>query len=352
MGKRSEPARRRLVVLTLAAAAACLLAAGCGEEELRPAAEPAESPALTERPAGKVVTIGMGAEGMIYHPPSGLIALGLREPYRLAFVDPERMSITAQFPLTNPVRHLGLTPGGRRVIVPVESANNMLELAPFRPAPEPVATGEHPHDAVSAGGRIYVADEFGDSVTVIEDSSVVDTWPASAQPGGIAAIEDRYIAVITVSERVLDVYDAGTGEELAQVSAGTGPTHIETLGRYAYVADTEGDLVRKFLIGPETEEVASAPAPGTPYGIAVDPVRMLLWVTMTATNRLVGYSLRGETPLPVAGYPTIRQPNTVTVDPENGDVFVASRTEARLQRISPPAALGVQPIPVGEGSGP
>jgi DNA-binding beta-propeller fold protein YncE len=327
----------------------CLLAAGCSEKPLKPAAEPAESPPLTRVPAGKVVTIGMGAEGLIYHPPSGLIALGLREPYRLAFVDPESLFIRSQITLSNPVRHLGLSPDSKRVIVPVESANKVIEAEPFRPTPPAIPTGEHPHDAVSADGKVFVADEFGDSISVIKGRRVIDTLQTPAQPGGIAATRNGYIALITVAERDLDVYDAKSGEELGQVSAGTGPTHIETLGRHAYVADTEGDLLRKFLIGPDPVEVAAVPAPGTPYGIAVDARRMLLWVTMTGSNRLVAYSLRGKEPLPVMTFPTVRQPNTVTVDPVDGDVFVASRSNAQLQRISPPYQRLPDPTDVTPG---
>ncbi len=320
--------------------AAVALSAGCGgDEEFRPAAEPAESPPLTQEPTGEVRAIGMGAEGMIFHERSNSVAVGLREPYRLAFVDPERLSIRRQYVLTNPVRHLGLSPGGLNVIVPIESANKIREIRPDRPIGPEIATGEHPHDATSAQGKLFIADEFGDTVSVIKGDEVVQTLPAPAQPGGIAATENRYISVITVAERVLQVYDADTGEELGQIPAGTGPTHIETIGEYAYVADTEGDVVRKFRIGPEPEEVATVPAPGVPYGIAVDPERELLWVTLTATNRLAGYSISGSTPRRVATYPTIRQANTVTVNPANGDVFVASRTNATIQRISPDREL-------------
>ena len=88
---------------------------------------------------------------------------------------------------------------------------------------------------------------------------MTQTLPAPEQPGGIAAVGDRYVAVVTVAERVMRVYDAKTGEALGETPAGIGPTHIETIGEYAYVADTEGDMVRKFLIGPEPREVAAVP---------------------------------------------------------------------------------------------
>jgi DNA-binding beta-propeller fold protein YncE len=288
-------------------------------------------------PAGEVAILGVGVEGMIFHPRSDSVAVAVREPYRLAFVDPEDLFITRQYPIPNPARHLALSPDGRRVLVPAESANEIFEIPNGPGRVVRVATGEHPHDAASAGDRVFVADEFGDTVSVVEGDRVVDTLPAPEQPGGIAAVGDRYVAVVTVAERVLQVYDAATGEALGRTSAGVGPTHIETMGEYGYVADTEGDMVRKYLIGPEPREIAAFPAEGAPYGIAIDAKRRLLWVTLTASNQLAGYSIAGDQPEQKFTFPTIRQPNTVAVDPSNGDVFVGSRSDAQIQRISPGA---------------
>jgi DNA-binding beta-propeller fold protein YncE len=306
-----------------------------GQESFAPAAEPAESPPLTAVPAGEVAILGVGVEGMIFHPRSDSVAVAVREPYRLAFVDPEKLFITRQYPIPNPARHLGLSPDGRRVLVPAESANELFEIPNGPGRVIRVATGEHPHDAVSADGKVFVADEFGDTVTVLGGNRVLETLPAPEQPGGIAAVGNRYVVVATVAERVLRVYDAATGEVLGETGAGVGPTHIDTIGQYAYVADTEGDMIRKFLIGPEPREVAAVPAEGTPYGIAIDRRRKRLWVTLTATNQLVGYSIAGDTPIAEFTYPTVRQPNTVAVNPANGDVFVGSRSDAQIQRISP-----------------
>ncbi len=36
-----------------------------------------------------------------------------------------------------------------------------------------------------------------------------------------------------------------------------------------------------------------------------------------------------------ATYPTVRQPNSVAVDPRSGEVFVAGRDEGQMQRIEP-----------------
>jgi DNA-binding beta-propeller fold protein YncE len=319
--------------------ATALLLVGCSgsEEGFPPAAEPAESPPLTAVPAGKVELLGVGVEGMIFHPGSDSVAVAIREPYRLAFVDPDLLSIRKAVPIPNPARHLGLSPDGSRVLVPAESANELFEIPAGETAVLRVRTGEHPHDAVSADGKVFVADEFGDTVSVVVGDRITRTLPAPEQPGGIAAVGNRFVAVVAVAERTLRVYDARTGRSLGEIPAGVGPTHIETLGGFAYVVDTEGDAIRKFLIGPEPKEVASISVPGAPYGVAIDPRRKRLWVTLTESNELVGYSLGGSQPSPVWTYPTIRQPNTVAVDPSNGDVFVGSRSDAQIQKIRPGA---------------
>ncbi|MGA7397712.1 MAG: YncE family protein [Solirubrobacterales bacterium] len=322
---------------TVLAAGAFLAVAGCGGgETFGPAAEPAESPPVKVSPAGKVVSIGAGAEGMAFDEGSGTVALGLREPYRLAFVDPAKLFITYQVPIPNPVRHLAVKPGGNLVAVPAESANTVFEISPDRGVVNRVATGEHPHDAAFADGKLFSANEFGDTISVIEDGEDVATLPAPVQPGGIASVEDRYLAVIAVSERVLTVYDARTNEELGETPAGTGPTHIESIGGDVFVADTEGDQLLRFSVGSDPEQVDSVAAAGTPYGIAVDSRRERVWVTLTATNQLAGYRIDGPTMQRFATYPTIRQPNSVTVNPESGNVFVASRTEGQIQRIPIP----------------
>ncbi|MGK2955747.1 MAG: YncE family protein [Solirubrobacterales bacterium] len=336
MGNGTNLSRRGRAAMVVVAAGTCAAFAGCGGgAELKPAAEPAVSPPASVEPVGKVVNIGPGAEGMAFDTGTDSLAIGLREPYRLALVDPQKLFITAQFPVPNPVRHLAVSPRGSIVAVPSEFADSVYEVSAKTGDVAKVAAGEHPHDVTFADGKIFAADEFSDSVTVIRGSSEVATLPAPAQPGGIAAVGNKYIALVTVAERVLQVYDARSYEELGQISAGVGPTHIETLGSDAFVVDTEGDVIRRFSIGSEPREVETVPAPGTPYGIAIDTKRKQLWVTLTATNRLARYSLSGPRMRRFGTYPTISQANSVTVDPASGDVFVSSRTTGQLQRISP-----------------
>lgn len=316
----------------------CVLAvalAGCGGGSgFRRAAEPAGSPPLRVAPAGAVAKLGAGPEGMAFDRRAGLLAVAVRDPSRIDFVDPRTLAVKRRVPLPTPARHLAPTQSSSAVLVPAEAADTLLEVSP-RGVLSRTAVGSHPHDAAAAAGAVFVADEHSDQVSVLRGGRDVATLGAPKQPGGIAAADGRYVALVAVAERVLQVYDARTLETLGSVPAGTGPTHVVALGDDAFVADTEGGLVRELRIDPEPRQVATAAAPGAPYGIAVDPRRRRLWVTLTARNRLVGYSLDGRRPRRVASYPTVRQPNSVEVDPGSGDVFVAGAAGGLLERISP-----------------
>jgi hypothetical protein len=319
----------------LCACGLSLLAAfalGCGGASgFRRAAEPADSPPVRVEPAGTVAKLGGKPEGMALDRRAGLLAVALRAPSRLDFVEPGSLSVVKRVPLPAPARHLA--PFGAAVLVPAEAADALLVVSPRAGVVSNTPVGNHPHDAVAAAGSVFVADEHSDQVSVLRRGRNIATLEAPVQPGGIAAA-GRYIALVAVAERVLQVYDAPTLEPQGSIPAGSGPTHVVALGENAYVADTEGGAVREFRVGPEPRQVAAVAAPGAPYGIAVDPRRRRLWVTLTAANRLAGYAIGGHRPRRIATYPTVRQPNSVEVDPRSGDVFVAG-AEGLLERISP-----------------
>ncbi len=323
--------------MALAVGAAAL--AGCGGGRSAPqyprAAEPADSPPLRVRPAGTVAPVGRLPEGLAFDSRFGLLAVGLRAPSRLGFLDPATLAPRRSVRLPAAPRHLAVSPGGWIVAVPAEAADELVEVSPRRGVLASVPVGRHPHAAAFAAGRAFVADERSDQVSVLRGRRAVATLPAPVQPGGIAAA-DGYVTLVAVAERVLQVYDARSLRSLGRVGGGVGPTHVVALGRDAYVADTQGEAIREYRVGPRPRLLSRVPAPGAPYGLALDPRRRRLWVTLTASNRVAEYGLRGRRPRLLATYPTVRQPNSVAVDPAGGDVFVASATRrGRIERIVP-----------------
>lgn len=298
------------------------------------AAEPADSPALTVAPAGTVVPLDPDAEGMVFDPVTGLLAVAVRDPDRLLLVDRDGATVR-EVPLPGHARHLQLAAPGGPVLVPAEDSNSLVEVA--LPGGETTQTpvGSYPHDAAQvAGGQVLVGDEKGGTLSVVDDGQVTATLTSQTQPGGVAVVGDT-AGVVDVGAFTLTSYDVPAAALVDVVDAGDGPTHLvaDTQGRFL-VADTRGDAVLTFTADP-LRQVGRLPLPGTPYGLAYDPSAQRLWVTLTATNEVVALSTAGATLSEVARFPAVRQPNTVAVDPTSGRVFVGSRATGELQLIDP-----------------
>ncbi|OLB74051.1 MAG: hypothetical protein AUI14_24680, partial [Actinobacteria bacterium 13_2_20CM_2_71_6] len=258
-------------------------------------------------------------------------------PAGLALVDGRTGQVTARVPLPGALRHLQLAAPGGPVMVPDEDSGALLTVAlPAGTVLTRVPIDHSPHDATAIpDGTIAVTDEPGKALVLVRDSQVVHRFTGLAQPGGLATVGDL-IAVIDVHDHTLAVYDPARLTRTAQVPARDGPTHLiaDRHGRLL-VVDTGGNRLRTFTVVPQLRQVDSVPLPGTPYGIAYDPTRNRLWVTLTARNQ-VGFDLTGASPREITRLPTVGQPNTVAEDPDTGRVFVASRADGTLQLIDPP----------------
>jgi len=328
--------RRIATALTLTALA---VLSGCGEDPEKsngfpPAAEPADSPSLETQPAGELLEVGSGAEGLVVDGETGLAALGVREPASLELVDLDAFEIAETVPLNSHPRHLQLAQAGGPVLVPAEDSDELFQIELPSGSAEAVGVGDFPHDATALGDRIFVGNEFGDTLSVIEGQEVVETVDAPVQPGSVVAIGDL-IGVVAVAERVLTVFDPETLKTLGSISGGEGPTHIRAIGDRAFVTDTEGDAILEFSIsrsGPKL--VGETPLEGTPYGIAVDPERRRLWITLTALNEVVEFEVGRDGIEELARYPSVEQPNTIGIDPRDGSAVVSGATDVgMLQRI-------------------
>ncbi|MGI9048554.1 MAG: Vgb family protein [Rubrobacteraceae bacterium] len=366
--------RRALIMLTLPAVLAILLA-GCGgqqnaqdqsatngktgkepagtsaagantaekkytpPEKMLPPPEPADSPPLKEKPAGKVIDVGSLPEGLVADPKTGLVAVGLRNPDQLALVDSKTGKLVRKVKLSGSARHLGLLASGGPVLVPAETSDSLVQVSlPEGKIVSETPVDNYPHNVASApNGRIFVISEARSTASMVENRKVVEKIKVPANPGGGAVTKSGLLGAVGVRGLALGVYKADTLDSLGFLDAGKGPTHVAAGpdDRF-YVTDTRGGVVLVYQTRPELKQVARISLPGgSPYGIAVDTQRKHLWVTLTAKNRLIEYDLRDGSPRQVASYPTVRQPNSVTVNPATGRVFVAGRTEGVLQMIDP-----------------
>jgi len=312
--------------------------AGCGslpENRTPKAAEPARAPALAAEPAGEVVAVGAKPEGIAADPRTHRVAVALRKPDRIALLDGRTGRVTARVPVPGAARHLQNAGPGGPVLVPAEPANALLQLGlPGGETLDTTRVGAQPHDATEAGGKIFVADERADTVSVVQDGRRVARFPVARQPGGVAPVDGgRKLAVVSVRDRVVELFDTRTYERLGRVNAGVGPTHVVSDGRSTlYVTDTAGDALLVLRTSPELELRRRLTMPTSPYGIDLDSRRERLFVTLQGTNRLIKLWTNG--PRTVATIPTVRQPRAVAVDDDTGRAFVTG-DEGVVQLVDP-----------------
>jgi DNA-binding beta-propeller fold protein YncE len=211
-----------------------------------------------------VVPVGHKPEGLAFDPATGLLAVGLTGPNRLALVD-------------------GDTGRTRRRIRLRESPRN-LELG----------------------------------------------------AGEVATTADRdHVAAVGVRERALEVLDTRTRRSVGKLSVGIGPTHVVAAGERFFVVDTRGNALLEVRLDPLRIHRRTQLG-GGPYGIALDAARRRYWVTLTARNQVAELTDRRV----LRRFPTVRQPNSVAVDPLSGRVFVAGRRDGTLQFFDPSPCRG------------
>ena len=351
----SNSLRRNLALIALAAA--LLVLAGCASgqsdqdaakqsnsekkdtppKKPPPAPEPAEAAPLEKEPAGRMIDIGDSPEGIAADPETGLVAVGLRNPDELALVDGESGEVLRRVQLPDSARHLQIAGPGGPVLVPAERADSLVQVGlPDGDIVGETPVGDFPHDAAASGGRIFVANEFGNTASIIEDGRETEKIETPLQPGGVAATPDGLVGIVGVRGLTLEVFETDTLKSLGRIDAGEGPTHVVAgpENRF-YVTDTRGDAVLVYGARPELEQLNRVSLPGSPYGMAIDPERNHLWVTLTATNRVVQYALESGGLREIASYPTVRRPKSVTVNPATGRVFIAGGADGELQILDP-----------------
>lgn len=324
---------RAVAVLAIVMLTACGSSGGGIKRDVPGVPEPAAAPATSERPAGRVVTVGRAPKGVVVDATGGLVAVAVRDPGELVVLDLDGGQVR-RVGLSAPARHLSVSSSPGTVLVPAERADQ-LQVVDMRTGvvTTTVRVGDHPHDAAAVGPRVFVGDEFDDTVHVVEGRRVARILRTPLQPGGVAA-GDGVVVVVGVRGRRLEAFDTTALVSLGTVNAGVGPTHVVSDGRRFYVADTQGNELLVFEVqGGRVRQVARAEAAGTPYGIAVDTGRHRLWVTLTASNRLVEYDIGEKAPRAVRTWPTVRQPNSVAVEPRTGRVYVTGTADGVVQLI-------------------
>jgi DNA-binding beta-propeller fold protein YncE len=311
---------------------------GAGHVVGLPAAEPGHDATLGAPPAGRSVPVGADPQGIVVQADGQLVAVGThtaagRDPSSLVVLSARTGRVVKRIGLAGAPRHLAIAGPRGPVLVPEERVDRLVEVSLPSGRTRAFGTGDFPHAAAAGGGRVFVGNERGGTLTEIFPSGRVRTIAGFTQPGGLAAV-DGDMAVVDVATFTLTLLDIDTAAVIGRLPAGRGPTHDAAADGRIYVLDTRGDAVLTYSAHP-FRRIGRLGLAGSPYGVALDPVRRRLWVTETATNRVAELSLSGRLPRLIRSYPTGVQPDTVAVDTQTGRVFLANQVAGTVQIIDP-----------------
>jgi DNA-binding beta-propeller fold protein YncE len=303
-----------------------------------PAAEPGEAPRPSGAPSGRIIRLPGGApEGAAIDPSTHTLAIALRKPGRLALVDTLTGKVRT-VPSPGTARHVSVVGPGELAVSGEDTGTLSTVRLPSGRVIGEAKVGRTPHDAARVGHKLFVSNEFGRSVSVVQSGRVVGRVSGFAQPGGLTAIGGRVVAV-DVRTNTVHVIDAATLRTLAVLPAGKGPSHVRPIGdgRVA-VADTRGNAVLSYQVTGTPRQLGRVPVAGRAYGLDTDPGRGFVYATAGNTNKVFRLRAGADGRLSLARQlSTVHQPNDVAVDPRSGTVYVIGQTGAQVQTLAPDA---------------
>lgn len=288
------------------------------------AAKPATSPAQTATPAGTVLPLDGKATAITVS--GDTLAVAVEQPpsvrlYSLADFTPRTVT------LPGPANRLVPSDGRIEATVPGSGAIVTITVADGATTQRSVDGG--PVDVVTIGDRTLVARRGAKSVQV-GDRQV----GGITSPDQVLAVGRHAVVLDRLRSAVLDL-DPDAATLGAGLRAGDGATNA-VADRFdrVLVTDTRGGELLAFSVDPLIMR-QRFPVPGAPYGLAYDPRTDLAWVTLTERNEVVAYHVAGGEPVEKHRYATVRQPDSVAVDPGSGRVFIASADGQGIQVVDP-----------------
>lgn len=323
--------------------ACALLLAGCSSansdsgDDLQIVANPVAatapvSPMPTAPPAGTVLPSGK-VTAMVSDPATRVLAVAADNSVSLYRLD-ELTAPPVRVPVAGPVERLSVG-GNGTLLASIPTKGLVVRIAIPSAQTSTVPVAGQPADAVTDGADTLVAVRDRKAIDVLTGGKVVKTIT-----GGLYSADElvRVGNATVVLDRLRDAVfavDVPGGSLQEGLRAGDGATNAvaDSYGR-VLVTDTRGGALLAFSTSPLLLRQLY-PVPGGIYAIAYDAQRSLAWVTLTGRNQVVGFDVRGGEPVEKYRFPTVRQPNSISVDERTGRVLVGSATGEGIQVIQP-----------------
>ena len=244
----------------------------------------------------------------------------------------------------------------------VFSGQAVAAAGPVPTVLSPVSVGRDPVGVATFGSRVYVANQFDKTVSVIDTGTgaVVSTVPVAGSATGVAVNADGSRAYVTLKGAAkVAVINTATNKVLTTISTGAGPEAVAVSpnGSRVYVSNTGGSTVS--VIDAATNKVVASVTVGSqPTGLAVSANGSRLYVTTkatdqvavvdTATNKVLTKVAVGDAPVDVAVRTGDGRAYVVN---SAGSVSVVNTATNTV--VGSPIAVGVQPTGVavsGDGT--
>jgi sugar lactone lactonase YvrE len=323
---------RRLVITCLT----LTLLTGCGMDDSTDplqvtdtltAATPATSPPATTPPAGTVHPAPPTQHAAYDRDTHTLVLAAGPQLHLIDTTNGTRRTLDLPAPPANLHAQHG------QVLAALPDANQItrIDLRTTTAHPTPVAGA--PVDAIDLDPqRTAIALRDTGTITILnhgQPATTTEKFPGPAQllhHNGQVYVLDRLTTAITP-------INTTTGDKGAGLRAGEGATNT-TQDRYGRILtiDTRGQALLAFSTDPLILK-QRYPVPGAPYALAYDPTTDTAWITLTATNELVGYDIAGGEPQERHRIPTISQPDTIALDPDTKTLYIASANGAGYQVV-------------------
>ena len=296
-------------------------------------ATPATSPPAAITPAGTHIALPGDATAMVLDTRTHTLAVAISQPAEVLLFNTATGNVSHTVPLPGTVSHLSLAGPGGPILAPVATANQVVQISPSGTTAVVTVPGG-PTSATMFNGQLLVAVPGRHAVDVLTNGTVTSTISGQVNPDQVVTAGGKVLMLDRIRSAVFDVNTTG-GSVGAGLRAGDGATNaaVDGFGR-VLVTDTRTGELLAFTADPVVMRQRS-PVPGVPFGIAVDTRRNLAWVTATGLNQVIAYQLAGGQPVEKYRLPTVRQPNSVAVDPDSGRVFVASADGGGMQVMQP-----------------
>jgi YVTN family beta-propeller protein len=343
---------RRLLIGCAAAVGAIAVAAGAVAGGALVAGPRPDGTGVTPNgwlvdPAGTQVQVGGRPYGLALSPDGGKVLLSNdhQGTQSLMAVDTSTRTVTQTIPYSSPqALYLGVvyTPDGTRAFASAGGNNKIrtytvaADGALTETASIPLAAGSYPGGlAISSDGtRLYVANDLGGSVSIVDTASgtVSSTTPTGPNPYTVELSKNGAKAYVSNwGGNTVSVVNAVTGASAGSITVGTHPNAlaVNPVNGDLYVANGDSDSVSVVDTGTDTvsRTIDLAPYEGAPVGtspnaLAVAPDGNTLYVADAGDNDVAVVDLSAGT---VSGLiPTGWYPTGIAISADGAELYVAN----------------------------